>query len=567
MNQRMAAGWTIFPTRFQRRSWQVGSHLVLLAAVFGVAGDARSGMAAEPKPTILAVVAVDSLQAIRTQANWVGGLVGNPAVGGMIDAFAPMVLGADGPGLQAIDETRPVGVLMAVVSEQPVLHGFVPVADGAGVELAAMITKAASQFGAAVDATAGPRWVVVRPQGSPVVMADPGEELNRVVDRFSVGLKVYPSRLPEAMQTQLYEAVEANSANPLVAGAMPGQASIDADAAGDAVRQMIHQTAALMIGLNIDPNADEVAYETHFLANEGAEAATLWSEAADVTPLVAVPKPRDEQAVVLRGQLTQAVATEQWQVLEASLNAMLAEGNAGADQIEGAGEHPANPAELVAGGASPTVVAAAVASIMQSLPQTLSKAVSPTGVIDACIMVEAPAADAAIPLPTVMLGLRVADGEALAAEMVPLFEKLGLELEPPGEPVDGWRYHDLRVPIGGVTIASTAEQVFVVVGGAAGYRLTFADDAATQFKPFLDLTASLSGLLQGNMFTALEPDTAELIQEAEGLEPRLRLLLRPLPGGAATKIAVNGDFVAAATKIVLKEVFSLRPVARIPDQD
>jgi len=544
---------------------------MVTSRVFGVValtlGLATDGQATDGKPTVLAVVAVDSLQAIRTQAGWVGGLVGNPAVGGMIDAFAPMVLGADGPGLQAIDETRPVGVVMALVDEQPVLHGFVPAADGAGAELAAIITKAALQFGAAVDATAGPRWVVVRPKGSPVVMADPGEELNLVSDRFSVGLKLYPSRLPEAMQTQLYEAVEANSANPLVAGAMPGQASIDADAAGDAVRQIVRQTSALMIGLKFDPDADEVAYETHFLANEGAEAAALWSEAAAVTPLVAVPKPRDEQAVVLRGQLAQVVAAEQWQVLEASLNAVLSEGNAGTGQVEGAGDQQATPAELAAEGVSPAVVAAAVSGIMRSFPQSLIKAVSPTGVIDACVMVEAPAADATVPLPTVVLGLRVADGEALAAEMVPLFEKLGLELQPPVEPVDGWRYHDLRVPIGGVTIASTAEQVFIVAGGTSGYRLTFADDAATPFKPFLDLTASLGGLLRENMFTALEPDTAELVKEAEGLEPRLRLLLRPLPGGAATKIAMNGDFVATVTKIVLKEVMSLRPVAEIPDQD
>ncbi len=544
---------------------------MVTSRVFGVValtlGLATDGQATDGKPTVLAVVAVDSLQAIRTQAGWVGGLVGNPAVGGMIDAFAPMVLGADGPGLQAIDETRPVGVVMALVDEQPVLHGFVPAADGAGAELAAIITKAALQFGAAVDATAGPRWVVVRPKGSPVVMADPGEELNLVSDRFSVGLKLYPSRLPEAIETQLYEAVEANSANPLVAGAIPGQANIDADAAGDAVRQIVRQTSALMIGLKIDPDADEVAYETHFLANEGSEAAALWAEAAAVTPLVAVPKPRDEQAVVLRGQLAQVVAAEQWQVLEASLNAVLSEGNAGTGQVEGAGDQQATPAELAAEGVSPAVVAAAVSGIMRSFPQSLIKAVSPTGVIDACVMVEAPAADATVPLPTVVLGLRVADGEALAAEMVPLFEKLGLELQPPVEPVDGWRYHDLRVPIGGVTIASTAEQVFIVAGGTSGYRLTFADDAATPFKPFLDLTASLGGLLRENMFTALEPDTAELVKEAEGLEPRLRLLLRPLPGGAATKIAMNGDFVATVTKIVLKEVMSLRPVAEIPDQD
>ena len=164
---------------------------MVTSRVFGVValtlGLATDGQATDGKPTVLAVVAVDSLQAIRTQAGWVGGLVGNPAVGGMIDAFAPMVLGADGPGLQAIDETRPVGVVMALVDEQPVLHGFVPAADGAGAELAAIITKAALQFGAAVDATAGPRWVVVRPKGSPVVMADPGEELNLVSDRLVSG--------------------------------------------------------------------------------------------------------------------------------------------------------------------------------------------------------------------------------------------------------------------------------------------------------------------------------------------------------------------------------------------
>ena len=567
MNLRVSFSRFGMPSLFSAGLRRVFFGACLFSAAVVSFGRAVPGVAAVVRPTVLAVVAIDSLQAIRNQAGWIGGLVGNPAGGGMIDAFAPMVLGADGPGLQAIDETRPVGVVIALVDEQPVLHGFVPAADGAGAELAAMITKAASQFGAAVDATAGPHWVVVRPKGSPVVMADPGEELSGVSDRFSVGLKLYPSRLPEGIETQLYEAVEANSANPLVAGVIPAQSNIDADAAGDAVRQFVRQTSALMIGLKIDSDADEVAYETHFLANEGSEAAALWAEAADVTPLVAVPKPRDEQAVVLRGQLTQAVAAEQWQVLEASLNAMLAEGNAGAGEAEAAGEQQANPAELAAAGAPPAVVAAAVSSIMRSFPQTLSKAVSRTGVIDACIMVEAPAADATVPLPTVVLGLRVADGEALVAEMVPLFEKLGLELQPPAEPADGWQYHDLRVPIGGVTIASTAEQVFVVAGGTSGYRLAFPNDGAAQFKPFLDLTANLGGLLRENMFTALEPDTAELIQEAEGLEPRLRLLLRPLPGGAATKIAVNGDFVAAATKIVLKEVFTLRSVGRIPDQD
>ena len=528
------------------RRWVVVTSQVV-GAVALTLGLATDGQATDGKPMVLAVVAVDSLESIRTQANWVGGLVGSPGVAGMIDAFAPLVFGTEGPGLKAIDETRPLGVVVALVDEQPVLHGFVPAADGADSELAAMITKAASQVGAAVDANAAAEWVVVRPKGSPVVLADPRSELTRVTNRFSLGLKLYPSRLPEAMRAQLYDAVEENSKTPLVGGTIGGAADIDTDAAGAAVRQFVRQTAAVMVGVTVAPDAEEVVLETHFLANEGTEAAAVWAAATDVIPTVSLPNPNKPDAVIASIQFAQAVTEEHWQTIEAELEAMVsAVSFSGVDGGVVIDDAP-NSAELAE--AVQAAITESIVGIVQSLAKSLLKAVSPTGVIDGCVVVEAVADN---PMPKVVLGMRVADPEAFVQEILPEIEKIGFELKSPSKPITGWQYHDVIMPVGSLTFATAEQQVFAIFNASEGEsRLEFGDDPLGEFKPMLKLNANLHPILNHTMLATYDSDLAELGEAAAGLNPQLQMLVRPLQGGAATRVALNADCVRFVAGIFL----------------
>lgn len=520
--------------------WQPPPRILLLLVVLLANGFARKLAAEESQPTVLGVVAVDSLQSVRSQANWIGELVGSPGVAGMIDVFAPMVLG--GTGLEALDETRPAGVIVAVVDEEPVLQGYVPATDA--TELAKTLTKALTKVSAFVEIVAEGEWVIVSPKGKTVIVPVPEKYFHGITDRFSVGMKMFPAQVPDTMRTQLYDAVKNGAENPLVAGSLDAEL---ADTAGDSVRQVFQQTAAVMIGLTVDSGDEEVVFETHFLANKGSQAAAVLSGAAEVTPTVVLPKPVKADAVIASIQFAQAVTEEHWQTIEAELEKMVsAVSFSGVDGGVVIDDDP-NSAELAR--AVQAAITELIVGIVQPLSKSLLKAVSPTGVIDGCVVVEAVADN---PMPKVVLGMRVADPEAFVQEILPEIEKIGFELKSPSKPITGWQYHDVIMPVGSLTFATAEQQVFAIFNASEGEsRLEFGDDPLGEFKPMLKLNANLHPILNHTMLATYDSDLAELGEAAAGLNPQLQMLVRPLQGGAATRVALNADCVRFVAGIFL----------------
>ena len=151
---------------------------------------------------IVAVVASDSFAEIRQQFAWVGGLIGIPVLGGLPDTYAMMATG--GKGLQGLDINRPIGVVVSAQGEVPVIHGFLPATDAKIL----IETFADIPFRGMVDMTAVGEWVVVTPQGQPATINDPGDMLSSITSPLSVGVKIFPSRLPETLRDSLLDSAE-----------------------------------------------------------------------------------------------------------------------------------------------------------------------------------------------------------------------------------------------------------------------------------------------------------------------------------------------------------------------
>ena len=526
--------------------WVVG-----LLAIGSVLFGGRELQSAEATPTMIGVVAIDSHQDLMAQADWLAGIIGMPNLSALADGALAMATG--GAGLGLLDKDRPLGVVVALVDDKPAIHGFIPVANTQ--EMKAILESLTKQVAAFLSLELVDGWVVITPKGQKVPPPEPLETLRGITSRYSIGMKVFPSRMPKQMQEQVVSAAVAAEQNGKVAAddfgkELPGLLNGRTNA--EAIQESLNQTAAMLIGLTVDIDAETISFENRFIAAKGSAAESVWASAANVKPTIVVPSIQADEKRIVYGQIAQSISKDASDIMrESVLGAMTATGDLATADDKGA---------------------AAYKKAVLSIATEFLGAVLETGRLDACLTVDSAASVEGIPLPLVTVGVRVHSGKSLGEKVKSFLEEprvLNWDVKATfdAEERDGFVYHDLVVQnFGCLSIAVADDQIYMIAGsGTDGHRLALEQVQEKGFRPTAQLDFDPSPLAEiTNKIGSTNPMWQPV--KIDG-EPLINFLMRPIESGVASRLQVNGDAIQFLTAIV-REVFTLRPIDEwLPDQE
>jgi hypothetical protein len=537
---------------------------------------------AADEPAVIAVVAVDPYADLKKQAKWVGAQVDQPTLDGFLESF--IMMATQFKGLAGLDVNRPAGVVVTAEGPAgvPVVRGFVPVKD-LGKLLAALqgvIGPAQEQDGVQVISPPGmppiqivekDGWAIVAPQGSPEAAAGLEQALDAVVKSFSLGVQLFPARMPEGMRKQL-EAVLQQAATMQAQQGAP----VDPEALKAGIENLA-DVETIMLGANIDVEKERVYVENRFAMVAGSAAAVIYGEMAKGTLTVPAGATADGKPAAMSGHAAMAIPE--------ALRAMVKDAVVQALPVSNRVETP--------NGFSETSVSEPANTIF-----TLLRAVVPAmvdaGGIDAALTVDTSAAEMAEgkAMPSVTVGMNVKDGAALEADLKAALGakdslpegvtvkfdagKAGaanlhvVEIDVAGGGDDIARVLGEKIP---VTLGVTPTHAFVALGGDAEKRIAAAaagGQTKPDAKPLAGLDVSLASLVAYGAGTQkfLTPDDADGIalvtaanQEAAALPSSLmQVLVRPIERGMATRLSADaGAIKLLKTLVMLRQPAPAQP--------
>ena len=462
---------------------------------------------------IVAVVASDSFAEIRQQFAWVGGLIGIPVLGGLPDTYAMMATG--GKGLQGLDINRPIGVVVSAQGEVPVIHGFLPATDAKIL----IETFADIPFRGMVDMAAVGEWVVVTPQGQPATINDPGDMLSSITSHLSVGVKIFPSRLPETLRDSLLDSAEqslGSTEDPIpqqLLGGLPVE-GFDKDVAGDSLAQL----DAVLFGFAVDKETNQIFLESRTIFSEESTAGAFWATAGDVEPSLSLPQEDGKYAMQL--QIAQSLndATQLKDIEEGLLGSLKQ-----IKQIQ-LGEWISKFREIV------------VPQILESGAFELVAGMAPPENVEG-----------EQPLPSVVLGIGIADGNAIVEQLKGLVseadtipENISVEFDVAED--DGFSFHDIvMMPLGKVTLAIGEKCIYAMSRRVdeSEYKAVL-KVPANGFQPIAAAHVRLESLLDGA--SGLPPEMATVVGDIKP-QGELNLLVRPITRGLAIRLTADGEAV------------------------
>ena len=480
---------------------------------------------AQEAPTVIAVVAVDSYGDLKKQVDWLGGLSGNPALSLTVEQF--IALGTGGKGLQGLDTKRPLGLVVTASNDQPGLHGFVPVTDGDALQEALAGVIAPVQL--MIDIAIKDDWAIITPKGEQPALDTPGDLFDSVTDLFSLGVKVFPSRMPEKMREEFFQSLEGLQNTPGVIGMdqLPGgDISIDATA-----RESFEQIDAFMAGLSIDLPEERIFVESRIVTAEGSESEAIWNAAEDVKPTIVLPTPKDEVSTIAKGQTAQAIAPESRASIEASLLNQMP-----FDQDD--------PTEKLIG----TIATDVIAAILDN------------GSIDAGMTIETdPSAPA--PMPSVTIGMKIKDGRALEKKLKEHLENSDIIPDTISMTLDaaengGFTFHDFSMPPYVVSLAVAEDAVYVIGKGGEADHTAIEGTPDPDFKPFTSLEISLKPLM--GLAAMVQPDLLQAIGGAGDVSGQVLFLMRPITRGVASRLSIDADGIKTIATVGMKAVMQMQ---------
>jgi hypothetical protein len=531
-------------------------------------------------PAVIAVVAVDPYADLKKQAKWVGGQIDQPTLDGFLESF--IMMATQFKGLAGLDVNRPAGVVVTAEGPAgaPVVRGFVPVKD-LGKLLAALqgvIGPAQEQDGVRLISPPGmppivivekDGWAIVAPQGSPEAPAGLEKALDPVVKAFSLGVQVFPARMPEGMRKQLEAMLQQAAAMQARQQGAPADAG---DLPLPAVLTRIQDVETILFGANVDIDKERVYLENRATMVAGADAAAMYGDMAKAASTMATPATADGKPAAVRGHVAMAIPE--------SLR-------------EDAKELP----EVI-----PT-------EGIGMLLQEIVSAMVDTGGLDASLSIDTTTAGASrgTALPAVTVGMRVKDGAALEAALKKVVTGDGVEARFDVGKAGKANLHRVEIDraddsSGGVslvdvllgekltlTLAITPTQAFLLLGDDVEQRAAVVVDGtpAADAKPIAGLDASLAPLLRWKAQrmrewgdrAAREGKTAaeeaesrrdwlarqdRVVADAAALPSALvQLLVRPIERGVATQLSAD----AGAIKVIKMLVGLNQPEPRPADFD
>ena len=409
---------------------------LLVAAALAAAPLLGAARAAEP--AVVAVVAVEGYADLKKQIGWFGERVGNPTLAALAESFVMMA--TQFKGLAGLDVNRPAGVIVTADGETPVIHGYVPVKDVAKlletlqgvlgpVEEAGGKRVVTVPGGPPLEITEADGWAIISPQGSPAGAANPEKLIAAVAEAYSIGAKLFPSQMPEAMRAQVRAAIEQGAA-------MAAEQGPPLDAAAvNAMVESLAETEALFFGVAIDLPKERAFFETRTVMLPDSPAATVWENAGRTGNALALPAGSDGKPAAVRAHHAQAVSPAARPALEATLAQV-----------------------LPAGSGDP------ITDSLFGLVQDLVGAMLDAGGLEAAVAVDTTAAKADALLPAVTLAARIKDGPALEQQVKNRFGKEGA-LPPEAKlafdtgKAAGANLHELTIDISGLPAARTPSRV------------------------------------------------------------------------------------------------------------
>ena len=537
---------------------------------------------AADEPAVIAVVAVDPYADLKKQAKWVGAQVDQPTLDGFLESF--IMMATQFKGLAGLDVNRPAGVVVTAEGPAgvPVPRGFVPVKD-LGKLLAALqgvIGPAQEQDGVQVISPPGmppiqivekDGWAIVSQQGSPEAPAGLEKALDPIVQSLSLGVQLFPARMPEGMRKQLEAALQQ-------AAAMQAQqgAPVDPEALKAGIENLA-DVETIMLGANVDVEKERVYVENRFAMVAGSAAAVIYDEMAKGTLTVPTGATADGKPAAMSGHAAMAIPE--------ALRGFVKEAVVQALPVSNRVETP--------NGFSETSVSEPANTIF-----TLLRAVVPAmvdaGGIDAALTVDTSAAEMAEgkAMPSVTVGMNVKDGAALEADLKAALGaqdslpegvtvkfdagKAGaanlhvVEIDVAGGGDDLARVLGEKIP---VPLGVTPTHAFVALGGDAEKRIAAAaagGQTKPDAKPLAGLDVSLASLVAYGAGTQkfLTPDDADGIalvtaanQEAAALPSSLmQVLVRPIERGMATRLSADaGAIKLLKTLVMLRQPAPAQP--------
>ena len=551
----------------------------IAAALLGLLPPAA--VQAADEPAVIAAVAVDPYADLKKQAKWVGAQIDQPTLDGFLESF--IMMATQFKGLAGLDVNRPAGVIVTAEGPAgvPVPRGFVPVKD-LGKLLTALqpiIGPAQEQDGMRVISPPGmpaiqivekDGWAIFSQQGSPAAPAGLEQALDPIVKAFSLGVQVFPARMPEGLRKQLEAALQQAAAMQ----AQQGQ-PVDAEALEAGLKNLA-DVETILLGATIDVDNERVYLENRFAMVPGSAGGSLYEEMAKTVLSTPAAATADGKPAAIGGHAAVAIPESLREGAEVLLAQLL--------PVSGRIETP--------NGFSETTVSEPANTVFMLLRQVVP-AMLDAGGIEAAFTIDTAAAEMSDgkALPAVTAGMKVKDGAALEAD---LKAALGAkDALPEGVSVTfdagkagGVNLHVVEIGMAGnegnlrrllgeklaMTLAVTPSHAFIVLGGDVEKRIAAATAGAAaqpDAKPFAGLDVSLAALVAYAAGTQkiVAPDDADGIalakaanEEASALPSSLvQVLMRPVERGMATRLSAD----AGAIKVV-KTLVEMRSAAVAP---
>ena len=151
------------------------------------------------------------------------------------------------------------------------------------------------------------------------------------------------------------------------------------------------------------------------------------------------------------------------------------------------------------------------------------------------------------PLPSVVLGIGIADGNAIVeklkgvvteADGIP--EDIGIEFDVAED--DGFSFHDIMMmPHGKVTLAIGEKCIYAItrLADESEYKAV-SSEPANGFQPIAAANVRLESLLDG--VVGLPPEIAMVVENIQ-LQGDVNLLVRPITRGLAVRLTADGEAV------------------------
>ncbi len=509
------------------------------------------------EPTVVAAVGIDGYADIKKQLGWLGNQVGSPQLPALAESFVMMA--TEFKGLAGLDPGRPLGVVVSANpadENEPVAHMYVPVKDLAKLlDVFKGVTGPTQQVGdkrvlalpngMRLEIAERNGWAVLAPQGSAAGLAAPEEIIADLVKDFSIGVRLFPSAMPEGMR----ERVRSMAEEAVERAAEQGQ-QVDPAALALGLKSL-ETVETITFGVAIDEPEEQVFLESRTVMVPGSPAAAGWSAAAKSDAGLGLPAAADGKPAAARAHYTQDIAEANRLAIEATLVQL-----------------------LPAGTGDP------ITDSLFGIVQDLAGAMLDAGGLDAGLIVDTSAADGDHPLPAVTLSAHIKDGPALEKQVK---NRLGREGSLPREATAkfdvgkeaGANLHEIAIDISGLpqaqvlgdtlvaTLAVANDRAYLLVGGDAKKQLVAATAAGKQpaaaSKPLAGIDLSVASLLgyaarMSERFNPADPAGEALARVAAEVADKpatlVTLLVRPIERGGSIRLAVDAGALEALSSAV-----------------